>query len=60
MNFVLHNCRIVNEGEVREGDLRVRSGRIDKIDGSLSAFAGETDIDAGEIDSIGSQRRVDF
>ncbi len=47
MNFVLHNCRIVNEGEVREGDLRVRSGRIDKIGGSLSASAGETDIDAG-------------
>lgn len=47
MNFVLQNCRIVNEGEVREGDLRVRGGRIAQIGGALVAAADETVIDAG-------------
>ena len=46
-NFVLQNCRIVNEGAVREGDLRARGGRIAQIGGALSAAADETAIDAG-------------
>lgn len=47
MDFVLHNCRIINEGEEREGDVRVRGGRIAQIGGALAAKNGETAADAG-------------
>ncbi|MGI9298716.1 MAG: dihydroorotase [Gammaproteobacteria bacterium] len=47
MNFVLQNCRIVNEGAVREGDLRVRNGRIARVGGAITAAADETATDAG-------------
>ncbi|MBE8158270.1 MAG: dihydroorotase [Betaproteobacteria bacterium] len=46
MNFVLQNCRIINEGDVREGDVRVRAGRIAEIGGALAAKNGETATDA--------------
>ena len=43
---LITNARIVNEGQVTEGDLRVRAGRIETIASGLSADAGETVIDA--------------
>ncbi len=43
----MQNCRIVGEGAVREGDVRVRGGRIAEIGGALSARNGETAKDAG-------------
>ena len=47
-NFVLQNCRIVNEGAIREGDIRVRNGRIAKIGGAISATQNEKIINAKE------------
>ena len=44
--LLITNARLVNEGTVRDADLRVRGGRIDAIGSSLSAEAGETVIDA--------------
>ena len=46
MNFVLHDCRIINEGRELEGDVRVRGGKIAKIGGALSAKSGEKSINA--------------
>ena len=44
--ILISNARIVNDGQVSEGDVRVRDGRIDKIAGSITAAEGETVIDA--------------
>ena len=43
---LITNARIVTDGEVTEGDVRVVAGRIAGIDASLSAGANETVIDA--------------
>ncbi|MCP4000939.1 MAG: dihydroorotase [Gammaproteobacteria bacterium] len=45
-NCLITNARIVNEGQVTEGDVRICSGRIDTIASGLSAVAGESVIDA--------------
>ena len=37
MHFVIQNCRIVNEGDIREGDVRIQNGRIAQIGGALNA-----------------------
>ena len=43
---LITNARIVTDGEISEGDVRVVAGRIAGIDASLSAGANETVIDA--------------
>ncbi len=40
---VIKNARIVNEGEIVEGDLAIRDGRIERVGGTI---AGDTEIDA--------------
>ena len=40
------NARIVNEGRVVEGDLRIRDGRIESIAGGLAGRHGESVVDA--------------
>ena len=43
---VIKNARLVNEGSIAEGDLRIRDGRIAKIGAALDSRAGARDIDA--------------
>jgi dihydroorotase len=43
---LITNARIVNEGEITEGDVRVSDGRIATIAGSLTAQPGEQVLDA--------------
>jgi dihydroorotase len=43
--YLIRGIRIVNEGAVREGDVRVEDGRIAAIGGSLSAPPGAVVID---------------
>jgi len=45
-SLLITNARLVNEGHVTEGDLRVRNGRIAAIAPSLSAASGEAVLDA--------------
>ncbi|MDP7042316.1 MAG: amidohydrolase family protein, partial [Gammaproteobacteria bacterium] len=45
-SILISNARIVNEGEVSEGDVRIRDGRIDKIARGIAAREKETVIDA--------------
>jgi len=45
-NHLIVNARLVNEGRVFEGDLRIRSGRIDQIGSNLGARADEVVFDA--------------
>ena len=40
---VVKDARIVNEGEIVEGDLAIRDGRIERVGGTI---AGDTEIDA--------------
>ena len=47
MNFLLKNCRIVNNGAVVAGDVRVRAGRIAAVGGELTARRGESVEDGG-------------
>lgn len=42
---LLCNCRLVNEDEVRDGDVRIKNGRIDAV-GALTPRSNETVIDA--------------
>ncbi|TVQ29304.1 MAG: dihydroorotase [Wenzhouxiangella sp.] len=44
--WLITNARLVNEGEQREGDLRIKRGRIDQIGSQLKARSGETVVDA--------------
>lgn len=44
--WLITNARLVNEGRVLETDLRIRNGRIDRIDSGLSSRPGETLVDA--------------
>jgi dihydroorotase len=43
---LIKNARLVNEGEVREGDLLIRSGRIERIDNAIQAAADMEVLDA--------------
>ena len=43
---LIQNARLVNEGQVTEGDLLIRDGRIEQIAASLPAAAGTAVIDA--------------
>ena len=45
-SLLITNARIVNEGTVRDADLRVCDGRIDTIAGQISAADNEQVIDA--------------
>ena len=40
------NARLVNEGQVLEGDLRIEQGRIAQIGSGLAASDGEQVVDA--------------
>jgi len=44
--WLITNARLVNEGETIETDVRIERGRIDRIDGELSARPRETIVDA--------------
>ena len=46
MALLIQNCRIVNEGEIRQGDIRIAKGRISAIGNTLSARQGEKALDA--------------
>ncbi|MEA3412090.1 MAG: dihydroorotase [Pseudomonadota bacterium] len=47
MNSILiSNAVVVNEGELREGDVLVRDGRIERIGADLSAVPADTVLDA--------------
>ncbi|MFT3762948.1 MAG: dihydroorotase [Pseudoxanthomonas sp.] len=41
------NARLVNEGREFDADLRIENGRIDRIDGRISAKPGDQVIEAG-------------
>ncbi len=45
-SLLITNARLVNEGLVREGDLRIRGGRIDTMGPRLAAEPGERVLDA--------------
>ena len=44
--FLIKNARLVNEGEILEGDLLIRNGRIERIDNAIEAPAGAEVLDA--------------
>jgi dihydroorotase len=44
---VIKNARLVSDGRVQEGDLRIREGRIDAIAGELPTPPGVRELDAG-------------
>lgn len=48
-DYLITNARLVNEGAVTEGDLLVRSGRIDRIDSAITAPPGVEVVDAGGL-----------
>ena len=43
---VIKNARIVNEGNITEGDLKIRDGRIDTVAARIATPAGASEIDA--------------
>jgi len=45
-SLLIKNAKIVNEGEIQEGDVLVKEGRIDKIAGDISANYNESVFDA--------------
>jgi dihydroorotase len=45
-NYLIRNARIVNEGQIIEGDLFVKNGRIEKIGSGLQVAEAVTEIDA--------------
>ncbi|MCC7245987.1 MAG: dihydroorotase [Saprospiraceae bacterium] len=45
MSILIRNARIVNRGMIREGDILIKNGRIEKIDSHITASA-KTEIDA--------------
>lgn len=45
-DLLITNAQLVNEGQVTQGDLRVRAGRIEAIGPELAARPGETVVDA--------------
>lgn len=44
-NYLLKNAKIVNEGQIIEGDIRISNGRIDKIASTISPQGNEQIID---------------
>ncbi|MHA8098116.1 dihydroorotase [Aquirufa aurantiipilula] len=44
-NYLLKNAKIVNEGQIVEGDIRISKGRIDKMASSISPQGNEEIID---------------
>jgi dihydroorotase len=45
-DWLIRNARLVNEGRIFEGDLRVRGARIESLGASLAARPGEQVLDA--------------
>ena len=45
-DWLITNAHMVNEGRRFEGDLRIRNGRIERIDGQISAQPNERVFDA--------------
>ncbi len=45
-NLLITNARLVNEGRIKEADLRIRRGRIDAIADGLTATGNEVVMDA--------------
>ena len=45
-DWLITNATLINEGTRREADVRVRGGRIERIDAGLAAQAGERVFDA--------------
>src|SRR5690554_5676061 len=45
-NWLINNATLVSDGRQWQADLRVRNGRIERIDAGLAARADETVIDA--------------
>jgi dihydroorotase len=45
-SIIIKNARMVNEGRISEGDLRVADGRITQVGGEISAQANDRVIDA--------------
>jgi len=45
-DWLITNAELVNEGRRYHADLRIRDGRIERIDGSLAVRAGERVLDA--------------
>lgn len=45
-DWLITNAELINEGRRFHADLRIRDGRIDRIDGSLAAQPGERVFDA--------------
>lgn len=45
-SLLITNAQIVNEGQIRQGDVLVRNGRIEKVGGNLSAHKVDRVIDA--------------
>ncbi|MBB5207030.1 dihydroorotase [Chiayiivirga flava] len=45
-DWLIRNARLVNEGRQFDADLRIRGGRIERIDGNLDARPGEQVLDA--------------
>ncbi len=45
-SILIKNARLVNEGQITDGDLLIHKGRIAKIDGGISADAGTRVLDA--------------
>jgi len=43
---VIHNARLVNEGQITESDVLLKNGRIEKIANSIEAPAGAEIVDA--------------
>ena len=46
-DWLVTNAHIVNEGRRYDADLRVRDGRIERIDSQIAANANEKVFDAG-------------
>jgi len=46
VDTLIVNARLVNEGRITEGDLRIRGGRIEQMGCGLAAGSGEQVIDA--------------
>jgi dihydroorotase len=44
--MLIKNASLVNEGQIRDADLLIRNGRIERIDASISATGATTVIDA--------------
>lgn len=46
MNYIIKNASIVNEGTIKNGDLLIKEGRIEKIASSVDTKYAVTEIDA--------------